>query len=210
MPKEARVTKKRKDDHIRIALSENVSHGKKTTGLENVFIDGFEDVELRYKTLPEMNKDRVETATRFLGKPFSAPLMVSGMVGGTEKATQINKDIAKAVQSLGLGLGVGSQRAMVENPALTSTYFVRDVAPTVFLAGNIGVYQLKKYSLDQIEKMLEAISADALAVHLNAAQEAVQKEGDTDFSGCIDAINEISRNLSKPVYAMGSQPFASG
>ncbi len=200
MSDDSLITKKRKDDHIRIALEENVRHQRKTTGLEDVFIAGFEDVNLDYQTLPEISKAQVDPSTRFLGKPFSAPLMISGMVGGTEKATQINKDVAKAAEELKIGLGVGSQRAMIENPALTKTYFVRDVAPTVFLAGNIGVFQLKNYEVDQLEKMLSAIQADALAIHLNAGQEAVQKEGDTDFRDCLKAIDRVSKKLSKPVY----------
>jgi isopentenyl-diphosphate delta-isomerase len=200
MPDEAQITKKRKDEHIDIALHQNVSHGRKTTGLEDVHIEGFEGVELDYRTLPEMALSEVDIATKFLGKRFSAPLMVSGMVGGTEKATPINRNVAQAAEALHLGLGVGSQRAMIEKPELAATYMVRDIAPTCFLAGNIGVFQLKKYSVEQLEEMLEKIGADALAIHLNAAQEAVQKEGDTDFSGCVAAIDHVAKELSKPVY----------
>ncbi|MDO8624461.1 MAG: type 2 isopentenyl-diphosphate Delta-isomerase, partial [Candidatus Diapherotrites archaeon] len=112
----------------------------------------------------------------------------------------INKNVAKAVEELHLGLGVGSQRAMIEKPDLAPTYMVRDVAPSCFLAGNIGVYQLKNYETGQLEEMLSLIGADALAVHLNAAQEAVQKEGDTDFSDCVAAIDRVARKLSVPVY----------
>ena len=191
---------KRKDQHIDIILHKDVSHGKKTTGLENIKIEGFEEIELDYSTLPEISLNSVDVSTDFLGKKFSAPLIVSGMVGGIERATGINKRIASVVQKIGIGMGVGSQRPMLKNANAKDTYFVRDVAPDIFLAGNIGAAQLKEYSLEEIEKMLENIQADALAIHINAAQEAVQVEGDTDFTGCLDAIDVVSRNLSKPVY----------
>ncbi len=194
------LTQKRKGEHIDIALTKNVSHGRKTTGLEDVQIEGFEEIELNYATLPEISKQQVNLKTSFLGKPLSAPMLVSGMVGGIERAGVINKHIAQAVENLGLGMGLGSQRAMLEDKKLTDTYAVRDAAPKAFLAGNIGVFQLKQYSIEQLEEMLSAIQADALAIHLNAAQEAVQKEGDTDFSECIKAIDEVSKKLSKPVY----------
>ncbi|MDO8625277.1 MAG: type 2 isopentenyl-diphosphate Delta-isomerase, partial [Candidatus Diapherotrites archaeon] len=116
MPDDHLLTKKRKDEHIDIALHQNVSHGKKTTGLEDVAIEGLDSVELNYQALPELNKAKVDISTQFLGKSFAGPLMVSGMVGGTEKAGPINKNVAKAVEELHLGLGVGSQRAMIEKP----------------------------------------------------------------------------------------------
>ena len=191
---------KRKGEHIDIILHKDVSHGKKTTSLEDVLIEGFEDIELNYSALPEISLEEVDVATEFLGKKFSAPLIVSGMVGGIERARQINKNIAKAVQEVGIGMGIGSQRPMLKNPEVKDTYFVRDVAPDVFLAGNIGVSQLKNYDISVIEKMLEDIQADALSIHINAAQEAVQLEGDTDFTVCLDAIDIVSRELSKPVY----------
>lgn len=192
--------KKRKGEHIDIILHKNVSHGKKSTGLEEVFIGGFEDIELNYSTLPEISLDSVDISTEFLGKKFSAPIIVSGMVGGIERAKGINRRIAQAVQNLGLGMGVGSQRAMLKNPEVKDTYFVRDIATDIFLAGNIGIAQLKEYDLETIEQMLEDIQADALAIHINAAQEAVQLEGDTDFTGGIESIDYVSRKLSKPVY----------
>jgi len=186
------ATKERKLEHLRSALAEDVQFHKKTTWLEKVLLE--------YKALPEIDLSDVNLKTEFLGKMLNAPLIVSGMVGGIEEAKKINKDIAQACESLGIGMGVGSQRAMLENKNLTSTYYVRDVAPNIFLAGNIGVTQLKEYSLEQIEDALEAIGADALAVHINAAQEAMQPDGTPMFKGCLKWIDFISKKLSKPVY----------
>jgi isopentenyl-diphosphate delta-isomerase len=155
---------------------------------------------LEYKTLPEINKKEISLKTEFLGKKFSAPVYSEAITGGAEESIKINKDIAAACEELGLGMGLGSMRAMLEKPSLKETYYIRDVAPTIFLAGNIGAAQLLKYSSSEIEKALKEIKADALAVHLNAAQEALQKEGDTDFKGILKAISSISSKLKKPVF----------
>lgn len=182
----------RKEEHIDIALKENVFFRQKTTELEKI--------QLEYNCLPEISLDEVDCSTEFLGKKFSAPLMVSALTGGIERAKKINKDIARACQKLGIGMGLGSQRAMLENPELKETYWVRDVAPDIFLAGNIGATQLKEYSAEQLEKALEEVKADALAIHLNAAQEAIQPDGTPDFRNAFEKINEVSKALSRPVF----------
>ena len=183
---------KRKVDHIKICVEKDVAFKEKTTLLECV--------ELDYKTLPEISLNDVDLETEFLGKKFSFPLMVSAITGGAELSKKINQDIAKACQELGIGMGVGSMRAMMESPSLANTYYVRDVAPDIFLAGNIGAAQLKEYSPELMNKTLESIGADALAIHLNAAQEAVQPEGDVDFIGVMDKISEYVDEISVPVY----------
>ena len=190
-------TKSRKAEHLEIALKKNVQFRKKSTLLEEV---SFEGVELVYKALPEIDKKEVNTEIEFLGKKFNAPLIVEAITGGIKEAEKINKDIAKACEALGIGMGLGSIRAMLEDKKLARTYFVRDVAPNIFLAGNIGVTQLKEYSAKEIEKALKEIKADALAVHVNAAQEALQPEGSMDFSGLIEKIKELCEGLSFPVY----------
>ncbi|MEM0360244.1 MAG: type 2 isopentenyl-diphosphate Delta-isomerase [Candidatus Diapherotrites archaeon] len=183
---------KRKEEHLDIALKENVCFKSVTTGLEKV--------QLQYNCLPDISLEEIDCSTEFLGKKLSAPLIVSAITGGTERAKKINKDIAKACQKLGLGMGLGSQRAMIEKPELKETYYVRDVAPDIFLAGNIGATQLMEFSIDRIEKALLDVGADALAIHLNAAQEAVQPDGTPDFRMAFEKIAEISKKLKKPVY----------
>jgi isopentenyl-diphosphate Delta-isomerase len=185
-------TESRKIDHIKLCVEKDVSFKEKTTLLENV--------ELDYKTLPEISLEEVNLETEFLGKSFSSPIMVSAITGGAQVSKKINLDIAKACQKFGIGLGLGSMRALIEHPALLDTYYVRDVAPEIFLAGNIGVAQLKEYSPDLVNKALESIGADALAIHLNAAQEAVQPEGTVDFSGALEKIAEYADKVNVPVY----------
>jgi isopentenyl-diphosphate Delta-isomerase len=185
-------TVKRKSEHLRIVAERSVGFKKKTTG--------FEDIELVYQALPEISKDDIDTGTKFLGSNFSAPIMISAMTGGAVESEHINHGLAHAAEDLGLGMGLGSQRAMLEDWRLIRTYMVRDVAPTIFLAGNIGAAQLKKFSINQLEKMVEDVNADALAIHINAAQESAQHKGDVDFGGILDKIDFISKNFSKPVY----------
>lgn len=185
------LIEERKNEHIEISLKEDVQFKEKT--------NGFEDIELYYETLPGINKKEIDLGMEFLGKKFKAPVMVTAITGGTEKAGKINKDIALACEKTGIGMGLGSMRAMIEKKELSETYFVRDVAPSIFLAGNIGVMQLNEFSVREVENALKEVKADAIAVHVNAAQEAFQKEGDTDFKGALEAINKFAGKSNYPV-----------
>jgi isopentenyl-diphosphate delta-isomerase len=189
----AEKTEKRKAEHIRICL-EQKSQSRKVTS-------GFEDINLVYRALPEINKQKISLATSFLGKKLSAPLIVGAMTGGTEEATQINASIAQAVEKLGLGMGVGSQRAAIEDKKLEKTYAIaRKMAPTAFLIANIGGVQLVHgYGIKEVKRVIEMIDADAVAVHLNALQEAIQPEGQTNFKGVLAKIGEIAGELDKPI-----------
>lgn len=189
------LTEKRKMDHLKIALEKKVEH--------NLKLCSFEEVMLEYDALPEMKLQEVNLKTEFLGKKFEWPLMVSAITGGTKEAEKINKEIASACEKYGIGFGLGSQRAMLENEKLCETFYVRDVAPNIFIAGNIGVSQLKEYSVQEIQKMLKDVGADALAVHLNPEQEAIQLEGTPDFTEGIKGIERLARKLSQPVYVKG-------
>jgi isopentenyl-diphosphate delta-isomerase len=111
----------------------------------------------------------------------------------------INRNLAQAAQRLGIGMGLGSQRAMLEDPELTSTYLVRDVAPSILLLGNIGAVQVSYYSVDRIREMIERVGADGLAVHLNPVQELVQPEGDTDWGNVLPSLERLCRELEWPV-----------
>lgn len=183
---------KRKKDHLELCAKKDVSFHKKTTLLE--------EVELSYKALPELSMSEIDLSTTFLGKKFSFPFLVSAITGGAQVSKKVNLEIASACQEIGIGMGLGSMRAMIQQPSLMETYFVRDVAPDIFLTGNIGAAQLKQFTPDTVNEALDAIEADALAIHVNAAQEAVQPEGDVDFSGVISKIAEYSDKIKVPVY----------
>ncbi|MCL1971359.1 MAG: type 2 isopentenyl-diphosphate Delta-isomerase [Candidatus Bathyarchaeota archaeon] len=189
----AEKTEQRKAEHIRICLEEK-AQAKNVTA-------GFEDVKFVHRALPEVNREDISLSTVFLKKTFSAPLIVGAMTGGTEEAVTINQNIAMAVEKLGLGMGLGSQRAAIENCALERTFAVaRKAAPDAFLIANIGGIQLVHgYGVKEVRKVVEMIDADAVAIHLNALQEAVQPEGQTSFKGVLAKIGEVASKLDKPV-----------
>ena len=186
-------TGKRKAEHIKICL-EQKAQAKKATA-------GFEDVQFVHRALPELDRAKISLKTIFLGRQLSAPLIVGAMTGGTEIATRINGVIAEAVSKLGLGMGVGSQRAAVEFQALEQTYRVaRQKAPNAFIIANIGGVQLVNgFSAKEAQKAIEMIDADALAIHLNPVQEALQPEGQTTFKGILQKIQEITGEIETPI-----------
>ena len=187
-----RINERRKTDHLTICLDHDVGHTRVRTGLE--------DYTFVHQALPEIDLAAVDPSTGIFGKWIAAPLVVSPMVGGIEAAAGINRCLAEAAQDLGLAMGVGSQRCMIENPAMTFTYHVRDVAPHIPLFANLGAVQLNYgYGVDECRRAVEAIEADALILHLNPLQEALQPEGNTDFSGLLEKIAGVCRGLPVPV-----------
>jgi isopentenyl-diphosphate delta-isomerase len=183
----------RKADHIEVCLKEDVQFKKATTG--------FEEIHLVHRAIPEIEREKVDLSTTVFGYKFSAPIFVGAMTGGTAKATKINATIAEAVEELSLGMGVGSQRIAIDNPKVEHSFsIVREKAPTAFILANIGGPQLVgKYGVKEAKKAVEMVKANALAVHLNALQEAVQPEGDTNYSGLLHKIGEVVQELDVPV-----------
>lgn len=181
----------RKADHIEVAASGRADFRDRGTLLDSV--------HLVHQSLPEMSLEQVDLQVELLGKTLSAPIIISGMTGGTPEAREINRDLAYAAQKMGLGFGVGSQRAMMEKPALANTYQVRDLAPDLLLIGNIGAVQAREYGTDAVAELAKSLGADAMAVHLNPAQEMIQREGDRDFSGVLDTIRALVDTLGMPV-----------
>jgi len=189
----AKEIERRKAEQLEICLTKNVQARKVTAG--------FEDIRLIHHSIPEISRQDVLLSTSFFGKELSAPLIVGAMTGGTERAAQINGSIAEAVETLNLGMGLGSQRAALEYPELEETYTIaRKKAPQAFLIANIGGVQLAHgFGLREVKKVVEMIDADALAVHLNALQEAIQPNGQTCFKGVLAKIGEIAGELDKPL-----------
>ncbi len=183
----------RKSSHIRINLDEDVRSGL-TTGLEKYhFI---------HQAVPELNLNEVDLSLEIFGKRLHAPLLISSMTGGTAEAAELNQKLAAAAQRTGIAMGLGSQRAGIEHPELAETYRVRNVAPDILLLANLGAIQLNYgYGIDHCRKAVDMIAADALILHFNALQEAVQPEGDTNFSGLLKKIEAVCRALPVPVIA---------
>jgi len=183
----------RKSDHIQINLNKDVRSGL-TTGLERYWFE--------HQALPELNLEDVSPTLKLFGRQLQAPILISSMTGGTPKAAKINLTLAKAAQHTGVAMGLGSQRAAIDQPELSSTFQVRQVAPDILLFANLGAIQLNYgYSLDECQRAVDMIEADALILHLNPLQEAVQPEGDTRFAGLLDKIEMVCRLLPVPVIA---------
>jgi len=181
----------RKADHIELAASGQVAFRQRSTLLE--------DVHLVHDALPDASVDQVDLRTAFLGRTFSAPVMITGMTGGTEEAGQINRDLARAAERLNLPFGLGSQRAMLVRPTSAPSFQVREAAPHVFLVGNIGIVQAREMPTPALRELLQAVGANALAVHLNPAMELVQPGGDRDFRGGRETLKRLLGELDLPV-----------
>ncbi len=158
-PDARRDHSRRKDAHLDLCATEEVAPAENATLLECV--------RLVHCAMPELAFSEVDLTTVLFGKKLTAPLMLTGMTGGTERAGQVNRELAQVAEEFGVAFGVGSQRAMAERPELTSTFAVRDVAPTTVMVGNIGLVQAAALGLDAVRRMVDAIGADALALHLN-------------------------------------------
>ncbi len=188
------TTESRKVDHIRINLEQNVDFPKLTTGLEKY--------RFLHRALPELNLDEIDTAIPLFGKTLHAPLLISSMTGGAEMAYRINTHLAEAAQEYKIAMGLGSQRAAIEDNNLAYTYQVRKVAPDIVLFANVGAVQLNYgYGIDQCQRAVDMVEADALILHFNVLQEAVQPEGDTRFAGLLQKVEQVCKNVSVPVIA---------
>jgi isopentenyl-diphosphate delta-isomerase len=173
----------RKRSHFDLCAHHDIEFRHKTTWLE--------DVELVHQPLIETKLEELDLSVTVLGKRLNFPLIITGMTGGADEVGRFNRDIAALAERMGIGFGVGSQRAMLEHPELKKTFQVRDVAPQTLLFGNIGIAQARKMSADEIRSLTEEIGADALCVHLNAAMEIIQEKGDHDFRGSLDALQRL-------------------
>ncbi|HIE33589.1 MAG TPA: type 2 isopentenyl-diphosphate Delta-isomerase [Candidatus Altiarchaeales archaeon] len=181
---------KRKIDHLRICIEKEVEAGN----------TGFAEIYLQHKALPEIDFDKIDMSTKFLGKKLNFPIIIEGMSGGVSDAKKLNKELAGIAQEYGIGFGVGSQRIAIENPEMADGFYVRDVAPDIFLIANLGAVQLNYgYSLKECKRAIEMIEADVLALHMNPLQEVIQPEGNKNFSGLIEKINSISKKLQEPL-----------
>lgn len=186
------VDRDRKAEHIRLALDERMQ-------LRSHF---FDEWAFEHAALPEVDLAAIDISTEFLGKPLAAPFLISGMTGGTESAGRINRHLAEAAERKRVAMGVGSQRKAIEDPEQASTFQVRDVAPTIPLLANLGAVQLNYgFGLEECRAAVRMVEADALVFHLNALQEAIQPEGQTNFAGLLPRMAGVAAELEVPVIA---------
>jgi isopentenyl-diphosphate delta-isomerase len=184
----------RKRRHINVCLNEPVGYDGVTTGLDRY--------ALPYNALTQTNLGDIDLSTGFFGANLRSPILIGAMTGGAELSKTINRNLAAAAQQLGLGMMLGSQRIMLDSALgerAADSFAVRDVAPDVLLFGNIGLAQLTKTAVPDLAKALDRVGADALAVHTNPLQEAMQHNGDTDFSGSLSRLREAADSIGYPV-----------
>ncbi len=184
----------RKADHIKINLEQDV---------RSALMPGLERYHFTHEALPELDLEAVDTTCTLFRKKLSAPILISSMTGGTEETGRINQRLAESAQECRVAMGVGSQRAALENPKQIPSYSItRKVAPDILLFANLGAVQLNYgYGLDECRRAVDMIQADALILHLNPLQEAVQAGGDTNFAGLAKKVEEICNKLRVPVIA---------
>lgn len=186
------TTQKRKDEHLRICLEEDAQFRQVKNGLERYCFT--------HCCLPELDLKDIDLSTTFLGKYLSAPLLISSMTGGTERAKTINHRLAEVAQAYQLAMGVGSQRVAIEKPEVADSFAVRSLAPDIPLYANLGAVQLNyTYGLAECLRAIEIIEADALILHLNPLQECIQSRGDTNFRGLLAKIHDLCEKLPVPV-----------
>lgn len=191
---EVTPTAGRKAEHIRINLEEDVSAKGVSTG--------FEEYRFIPRALPAIDLEDVDLSLKLFGRRLGAPLFVSCMTGGVADAETINLALAEAAQELGLAIGLGSARVLLERPEVLPTFSIRRRAPAAFIMANIGAVQLNRdVGVEQCRRLLDLLEADALVLHLNALQEALQPEGDTCFGGLLAKIESICTRLDVPVIA---------
>src|SRR5213082_1382287 len=191
--------KKRKIEHVSIALGQDVSVAQRAN---------WHDIQFVHQALPEVDLEKIDTSITFLGHTLRYPIFMSSLTGGHPDVTSINRNLARAAEEYGLALGVGSQRAAIVNPEVAPSYAVtRQYAPNAFLIANIGAPQLiaqarhSAFGLEQAQQAIDMIGANALAVHMNSLQEAAQPEGDRRSVGEAVALKELTSRVDIPVIA---------
>lgn len=183
----------RKDLHLDAVLHHDMNMKTKTSG--------FESIEFEHCALPECDLKTIDLSTEFLGKRLALPFLISSMTGGAKEAEKINCRLAEAASELGIAMGVGSQRISLEknqHSGLSQT--IRDLAKGVPLYSNLGATQLRdKGNLDNVQRAVDRLQADALIIHLNPMQEAFQDQGDHNWIGVLHAIQKLKSRVSVPI-----------
>lgn len=191
-PPKPGATPSRKAEHLRINVERDVS----AKGVDA----GFDAYRFTHRALPEIDLADVDTRVELFGKTLRAPLLISCMTGGAPEARRINRRLARVAQTHGFAMGTGSARALLEDPSQLDTFDVRADAPDVPLLANLGAVQLNKgYGPADCRRLIELLRADALVLHLNPLQEALQPEGDTCFRGLLEKIAAVCAALDAPV-----------
>ena len=183
-------TRDRKAEHIKLALESRMQMKR----------NHFDEIRFEHEALPEIDLAEIDLSVSFLGKRLESPLLISCMTGGTDEATRINRNLARGAEETGVAVGVGSQRKALEDPSTEESFRIRPFAPKAPILANLGAVQLNYgVGLTECRRAVEMIEADALVFHVNALQEALQPEGQTNFEGLVSKMGDVARRLDVPV-----------
>ena len=186
---------KRKEEHIDLCVKQDVQTGNTSW---------YNDILLLHRTMPEIDKNEIDLSTQFLGRKIDYPFVIEAMTGGCKLGEKINRNLAIAAEKLNIPIGVGSQRAMIKDEKQMRTYALKKFAPGIpVLIANIGLVQFcsGEYEENIVNKISSSINTDAIAIHLNPAQEALQKEGDVNFQNGFEILKRIVSVSKVPVIA---------
>ncbi|WP_319557281.1 type 2 isopentenyl-diphosphate Delta-isomerase [Thiomicrorhabdus sp.] len=191
-PQETLLLNQRKQDHIQAVLEDPKVDRNQAA---------FDSLRLMHRAMPECNLADLKTSSCFLGKPIAFPFLIASMTGGAaDNLSQINRNLAEAAEACQIPMAVGSQRAMIQDTNARKSFQLRSYAPTVPLIANLGAVQLNYgFGIDEAQRAVEALQADALYLHLNPLQEVIQPEGDTDFSALMEKIHRLNEKLDIPI-----------
>jgi isopentenyl-diphosphate delta-isomerase len=190
VPSDPPPPRDRKAEHIRLALDPSLRPAR----------NFFDDYRFEHRALPEIDYDAIDLTCEFLGRKIEAPLLISCMTGGTEEATRINRNLAAAAEATGIAVGVGSQRKALEDETTVESFRIRPFAPSVPILANLGAVQLNYgFGIEECRRAVAMIDADALVLHLNPLQEAIQPEGQRNFAGLLGKIGAIAREIEVPI-----------
>lgn len=182
---------KRKQDHIALALMPDN---------QAVELNVFDSFSLVHEALPDLDFDQISIQGRRFGLVVTTPFFVSSMTAGHRGAVSINRNLIAACAETGWAMGVGSQRReLTDKQAATEWTTLRRDYPDVNLFSNLGIAQLINTPLDKIQALTDALQAQALIIHCNPLQEAIQPEGTPQFSGCWAALGKLTKGLAIPV-----------
>ncbi len=189
-------TSSRKDEHLKICIENDVKYENVSTGFNNYI--------MMPNLLTKISPEDIDLSTTFLGKSMDSPLLIAGMTGGTEKGKAMNKIIAKICAEYNIGMGIGSQRAAIENPSLIDSFQVRDIAESIPLLANLGIAQFTSgYSVKEAEQAIEMINADGLAIHINPLQEFIQYDGNKNLANVQQNLIDLVGESKSPIIVKG-------
>ena len=183
----------RKKDHLDICVN------KDKYNVESSITSGFENIHFIHEAMPELNEENINTKITFLDHEIKLPLFISCMTGGSTGGLKVNIELAKAAQSAGIPVGLGSIRILFREPEYFEQFHIKPIAKDVPVLANIGSVQIRDIEHNLIYEMIKRLEVQAIVIHLNPGQEIFQPKGDRDFIGIFNAVSKFTDKSPVPV-----------